>query len=218
MARKYFGSFAHDYHRAFEGRGKDPLHATINRLFRRRTFQRRTEIVAGLLEEHGVRGKTVLDLGCGTGEVSLVAARLGARVTGIDLVDDMVAIARAEVEHAELPEPIDFRVGEILDSDVPQADVTLLICVVEYYRDLDALLAKAAAATRELLIVVDTRGPLWRRLLRYCLARLKRFHLYYHPPQLVDRACASKASPPIRRSPAIPSPFMPFRRTMPLGQ
>ncbi len=185
IAKQYFGSFADDYHQAFAGGGRQPLHAVINRLFRRKTFQRRTEVVERWLASHGVAGKQVLDLGCGSGEVSLVAARLGARVTGLDIVPGMVAIAREEAAAAGLADSTAFRVHNLVRDPIEPADVVMMVGVIEYYRDLDVLLPRVAAAVRELLIIVDTRGPWWRRRLRYLLARFKRFHLYYHPPDRV---------------------------------
>src|SRR5262245_55813919 len=47
-----------------------------------------------------VRGLNVLDLGCGNGYFSRALARLGARVTGIDISPRMIAHAR-EQEAAE---------------------------------------------------------------------------------------------------------------------
>jgi ubiquinone/menaquinone biosynthesis C-methylase UbiE len=41
-----------------------------------------------------VRGKQVVDLGCGTGRVTAKLARLGARVTAVDFSDGMMALAR----------------------------------------------------------------------------------------------------------------------------
>ena len=66
----------------------------------------------------------------------------------------------------------------------------MMVSIIEYYRDLEPLLGAAAAATRELLVLVDTRGPWWRRTLRHVLARLKRFSLYYHSPARVSAALA----------------------------
>jgi len=186
-SRSYFASFAEDYHSAFEGTGRSPFHASINRFFRRKTFQRRTEIVQDLLARHGIRGKQVLDLGSGSGEVSLVAARLGATVTGLDIVPDMVAIAGREAERAGLASQTSFRVHDVVTQPVPDADVTMMIGVIEYYSDLASILGKVAAATRELVIICDTRGPWWRRTLRYGLARLKHFYLHYHSPDAVTR-------------------------------
>ena len=70
-------------------------------MFRRRTFERRTEDVEAVLRAFGVSGKQVIDIGCGSGEVSLVAARLGASVVGLDIVEDMVRIARQEAARAQ---------------------------------------------------------------------------------------------------------------------
>jgi 2-polyprenyl-3-methyl-5-hydroxy-6-metoxy-1,4-benzoquinol methylase len=189
-AHRYFGSFADDYHRAFEGAGANPLHHLINKLFRRQTFVRRTEHVERLLREYGVAGKTVLDLGCGSGEVSIVAARLGARVIGLDIVDDMVAIARREAASAGVADRTEFRVANILEDAVPQVDVTMMVGVIEYYSDLDALLARVCAATRGRLIICDTRGPWWRRRLRYLLARAKHFYIFYRSPDAVAAIAA----------------------------
>ncbi|NEB02166.1 class I SAM-dependent methyltransferase [Streptomyces sp. SID13726] len=43
------------------------------------------------------RGADVLDLGCGTGSLSLLAAEQGHRVTGVDLSPAMVELARAKL-------------------------------------------------------------------------------------------------------------------------
>jgi 2-polyprenyl-3-methyl-5-hydroxy-6-metoxy-1,4-benzoquinol methylase len=189
-AHRYFGSFADDYHRAFKGSGANPLHHLINRLFRRKTFTLRTQLVSEVLQQHSVAGKTVLDLGCGSGEVSLIAAAQGATVIGLDIVDDMVTLARAEAAAARLQDRTTFRVADILRDELPPSDVTMMVGVIEYYSDLDTLCARVCAATRELLVIVDTRGPFWRRTLRYLLARMKHFYVFYRSPDTVSAIVA----------------------------
>jgi SAM-dependent methyltransferase len=187
-AKGYFSSFALDYHRAFEGTGENFLHRTLNRLFRRKTFQLRTTVVEEILTKHGLGGKSVLDLGCGSGEISLIAAKLGARsVTGFDIVPDMIALAREQTAAAGVPTQFQFAVRDVTHDALPPADVTLIVAVIEYYARIEELLTRIAHGTGELLIVVDTRGPLWRRLLRYGLAWYKGFNLYYHPADDVAR-------------------------------
>lgn len=48
---------------------------------------------------------SLLDIGCGTGELAVRFARAGFHVTGVDLSDDMLAIARekAEVNNLNIP-------------------------------------------------------------------------------------------------------------------
>lgn len=54
-----------------------------------------TTVAPRLVKHAGVRaGHRVLDVACGTGVVAITAARLGARVTGLDLTPELLARAR----------------------------------------------------------------------------------------------------------------------------
>jgi SAM-dependent methyltransferase len=54
-----------------------------------------TPTAARLVKRAGIRaGQRVLDVACGTGVVSVTAARLGAQVTGLDLTPELLARAR----------------------------------------------------------------------------------------------------------------------------
>jgi 2-polyprenyl-3-methyl-5-hydroxy-6-metoxy-1,4-benzoquinol methylase len=216
VAQRYFGSFADDYHKAFEGGGANPLHHLINRLFRRKTFVLRTALVEEALRDYGVAGKTVMDLGCGSGEVSLIAARLGARVIGLDIVPAMVAIAAKEAEAAGLAGQTEFHVANILESDIPRADVTMMVGVIEYYSDLPLLLRRVCAATRDRLIIVDTRGPWWRRTLRYALARMKSFYIFYRDPAEVAAIARREGFEEAKQVLGHSYTFFEFRRALPL--
>jgi SAM-dependent methyltransferase len=52
-----------------------------------------------------VNGQTLLDLGCGTGELSIRLAREGFKVTGVDLSGDMLAVAHAKAAEAGVSIP-----------------------------------------------------------------------------------------------------------------
>jgi 2-polyprenyl-3-methyl-5-hydroxy-6-metoxy-1,4-benzoquinol methylase len=66
-------------------------------------YYRHEVIGPGLLAACGpVRGLEVLDLGCGQGYFSRLLATSGARVTGIDLSDELIALARKKEEAAPL--------------------------------------------------------------------------------------------------------------------
>lgn len=59
-------------------------------------------------------GGSVADIGCGSGVFCAMAARLGAKVSGIDAAEALIAIARERVPEG------DFRVGEM--EVLPYAD------------------------------------------------------------------------------------------------
>ncbi|MCJ7841810.1 class I SAM-dependent methyltransferase [Lederbergia sp. NSJ-179] len=49
---------------------------------------------------HHVNGKRILELACGTGELSILLAQNGYNVTGVDLSPDMLMVAREKAEQA----------------------------------------------------------------------------------------------------------------------
>jgi SAM-dependent methyltransferase len=184
-AARYFAARVDDYRQAYRGRGRGVVQRAGNRLFRTTACRQRIEIVEALLARDGVAGKQVLDLGCGTGVGSIAAARLGASVTGLDFVAGMIEAARHEADATGLSDRIHFRVHDITHPFAETADVTLVIGVVEYYRDLAGVVGRAAEATRERLIIQDTAGPWWRRTLRLVVARVNGFALVYRSPDEV---------------------------------
>ena len=80
--------------------------------------------IDGLWEELAARvaapERRVLDIGCGTGGVTLACARRGARVTGLDKDAGMLAVARAKADAEGLsPTWIEARVMELEDEIAP---------------------------------------------------------------------------------------------------
>jgi SAM-dependent methyltransferase len=78
-----------------------------------------TPQAARLVKRAGIRaGDRVLDVACGTGVVAITAARLGARVTGLDLTPELLARARENSRIAEVE--VDWREGDV--EKLPFAD------------------------------------------------------------------------------------------------
>ncbi|MGD7021645.1 class I SAM-dependent DNA methyltransferase [Rossellomorea vietnamensis] len=64
------------------------------------------EFVQAQAVKHAVSGRELLDLGCGTGELSLRLLKEGYSVTGIDLSEDMLFMAREKAENEGLQLPL----------------------------------------------------------------------------------------------------------------
>jgi cyclopropane fatty-acyl-phospholipid synthase-like methyltransferase len=62
--------------------------------------------VSERLKEYQIKGNTLLDLACGTGELSIRFAKAGFTVTGVDLSSDMLAVARCKADDQGLAIPL----------------------------------------------------------------------------------------------------------------
>jgi ubiquinone/menaquinone biosynthesis C-methylase UbiE len=86
-----------------------------------------------------VRGLRVLDFGCGSGENSLLLARRGARVVGVDISASLIDLAkrRLRVNHAERGAA--FIVGSAHDLPIHAASVDVVLGIaILHHLDLDA--------------------------------------------------------------------------------
>jgi SAM-dependent methyltransferase len=69
-----------------------------------------------LVREAGIRpGMQVLDIGCGDGTTAIPAAKLGARVTGVDISSKMVAAGNRRAAQAGLAASCTFLEGDACD-------------------------------------------------------------------------------------------------------
>jgi ubiquinone/menaquinone biosynthesis C-methylase UbiE len=73
--------------------------------------------LALLREVAGPPPLTVLDIGCGTGFLAIRMAELGHTAVGIDLAEEMLAVAQRKAEGSGLP--VTFRLG---DAEAPPQD------------------------------------------------------------------------------------------------
>jgi SAM-dependent methyltransferase len=73
-----------------------------------------------------VRGKTVLEYGCGDGLNTMVLARRGARVKALDISPDLIEIARQRLIVNQIAGDVEFIVGSAHDLPLPDDSVDVV--------------------------------------------------------------------------------------------
>lgn len=106
----------------------------VDGMFRRSMQQRYAWTLDRL--RHRVAGRTVLDVGCGSGRYAVALAKAGAaRVVGVDvaprMLDAAVALARAE----GVKDRCEFVHGDFLGVPFDRFDYTLAIGFFDYMRE-----------------------------------------------------------------------------------
>jgi magnesium-protoporphyrin O-methyltransferase len=102
-----------------------------------------------------MNGARLLDAGCGTGALSIEAARRGARVIAIDLSPTLVSVARERIPADLDSSVIEFKAGDMLDPKLGRFDFVVAMDSLIHYRPADTcrIVAALAARTGEALLV-----------------------------------------------------------------
>jgi SAM-dependent methyltransferase len=85
-----------------------------------------------------IRGLTVLDFGCGSGENSLLLARRGGHVVGVDISTSLIQLAKRRLEINGLSGTARFVVGSVHDLPLATESVDVVMGIaVLHHLDLD---------------------------------------------------------------------------------
>jgi magnesium-protoporphyrin O-methyltransferase len=109
-----------------------------------------------------LRGRRLLDAGCGTGALAIEAARRGAEVVAIDLSATMVGLARERAPTGLAGGAIDFRVGDMADAALGRFDHVVAMDSLIHYpaAEIVRLLAQWAPRTaRSMLVTFAPQTP-----------------------------------------------------------
>ena len=123
------------------------------------------KVTASLLDaitEAGVADRTVLDVGCGIGDLAIeVVARGAASGTGYDLSPKAIDEARKLAASRGVGDRMRFEVGDGAKLDLPAADIVVINRVVCCYPDTDNLLTHTLGAARSVFAITApvSKGP-----------------------------------------------------------
>lgn len=74
-----------------------------------------------------VKSKTILDLGCGTGENLIPLIKRGAHTIGIDISPELIRLAQRRIDDAELQS--DLRVGSAYATGLADQSIDVIFCM-----------------------------------------------------------------------------------------
>ncbi|PJN89315.1 class I SAM-dependent DNA methyltransferase [Bacillus sp. mrc49] len=105
-------------------------------------------ILTAKLEQYGIGGRKVLDLACGTGEMTVELAQHGFEVTGVDLSDEMLLVANEKAVKLSLTIPL-FQQNMAELEGLGRFDCVTIFCdSLNYLRD-EADIAKTFTRVHE---------------------------------------------------------------------
>jgi 2-polyprenyl-3-methyl-5-hydroxy-6-metoxy-1,4-benzoquinol methylase len=158
----------------------------VNETFRRAVYDR---FHIALRESGDVTGKSVLDIGCGSGHYEVEYAKRGAaRVTGLDFAPGMLELARRLTQREGVADRCTFVQGDFLEKDLGERfDVVLAMGVFDYVNPALPFLRRMVQASQGRVIASFPGKNLVRMHLRRWRYALRNCPVYFYSEQDVDR-------------------------------
>lgn len=146
----------------------------------------------------GIKGGAVLDIGTGTGRLTIELAKIRNNsfdITGIDISDDMIIIAQENAKHSKVTARTKFIAANA--SALPfgdrSFDLVISYASLHHWRDPIAVFNEAARVVKDSgrIIIRDNirvyQSPLWRSFIWFLTRFMNKRHRENWP--MVIRAC-----------------------------
>jgi ubiquinone/menaquinone biosynthesis C-methylase UbiE len=148
--KDHFDKVAQEFDDIYDNKGTLSTRI-INKVFRKAMYERVPIVIQ---EAHPLRDKSVLDIGCGSGRVSFLLAKEGARVIGIDYAKGMIELAGKYQQQLKLDDKVEFICSDFM-RDFPEDkkyDISIAIGVFDYIKDPMPFLNKVKRITKSKII------------------------------------------------------------------
>ncbi len=104
-------------------------------LYGDKNYEAECNLLEQAFKKYGNDVKTILDIGCGTGNHSIPLAHRGYQVTGVDLSENMLAHAREKAKSSNAPSSLAFFQGDARAVNLNQKfDAVLMMFAVLGYQ------------------------------------------------------------------------------------
>lgn len=162
---RFWNDIATDFDAIYSGKGKSGIARAMDRYFRADIYGR----LDWVLQRVGdVRGKSICDIGCGSGRFVTEFAKRGAsHVMGVDVAPNMITLAKDLVKQDGVADKCDFAVGDVIDWTAPRKyDTTIAIGFWDYIADPPGRLRKIHSFTNNQFLSAWPRYWTWRMPVR----------------------------------------------------
>lgn len=128
--KEYFENIAVDFDSYYE-KPNGFFDSIINDWFRRPGLLKRLRISLELANP--TPEKRVLEVGCGSGKFVVECAKKGSQVTGIDISEEMIKIAKEFCQKNNVK--AELKIGDVTQGLPKDFDVCVALGVLEYFED-----------------------------------------------------------------------------------
>ena len=164
--------------------------------YRKKGLEKITNMMLDGIEELGIDGKTVLEVGCGVGGAHRRLLNNGAsKAYATELSQEMINIATDFTSEENLAEKVQYILGDIVEmnGEVPNVDITMHDKVVCCYEFCSELIDKTLSKTNNIYAFVMPRDRFLAKFgFRFLtlISKLLRwdFHPFLHPVRpIIDK-------------------------------
>jgi 2-polyprenyl-3-methyl-5-hydroxy-6-metoxy-1,4-benzoquinol methylase len=182
---QFWNDIAQDFDSIYTGK-KSPIGRALDRWLRADMFGR----FDWVMEASGdLRGKTVCDIGCGSGRFVTALAQKGAKhVTGVDVAPEMIRLARDLVTKDGVAQVCDFVHADVLRWNTSlQFDEVIAIGLWDYIADPPDRLQVIRKLTKEKFLSAWPRYWTWRMPVRKVRLTAKGCPVYFFRRAQVEK-------------------------------
>ncbi len=117
----------------------------------KKNYQKESAYINGLIQNYNSGAKTILDIGCGTGNYAFAMQELGYQVNGVDSSSDMIQIANGKLSKSKYTSSSpSFSCGRMEDYDCQKKfDAVICLFFSLCYQTTDDLIFKSLSRFKD---------------------------------------------------------------------